>query len=326
MLTAIRRIAMACCAFILALALWNLAVTRWREMQTPVPGAFYNIDQHQMHLYCTGLGTPTVLIEAGYGSDWLDWQTIQPGLSRRTKVCTYDRAGLGWSEPRPRPRDAEAIAKQLHALLDQAGIERPLVLTGHSAGGLYIREYAREFPAEIAAGVFVDAVSTDQMNEHPGVRAAYEADKRSAARNLWKHRLRIWSGVDRLLGRCHQTPGKGLDRFAELYNVKTCRLEYVDGELGEYLDFETSIHQALRLTTFGNKPVLVLSRDPDSPSWEREQEALKSLSPQSWRVIARHAGHKIHQDRPELVITEMSRLIEYLRGGPPPPFGTTKTQ
>jgi pimeloyl-ACP methyl ester carboxylesterase len=332
-------VAGACLVFLLGLSVWNLVVVRWQGAHISVPGSFYSVEGRQMHLYCTGSGAPAVVIEAGLGSDWLGWQVVQPELSKLTRVCTYDRSGLGWSEPRHGPRDAETIARQLHALLNQAGVPRPLVLTGHSAGGFYVREYAREFPAEVAGVVLVDSTSPQQIDELPGFRASYEADRRDATRELWSDRLRVWSGWERLIGQCHETPGKGLDGLADLYAAKTCRPEYVDGELGEYMDFETAGKQAARLTSFGNKPLLILSKDPhwrksatapnaaaELPVWDREQEGLKSLSPLSWRVIARNSGHKIYQDRPDVVVSEMSRLIDYVRGGRTPPFGTTTTE
>jgi len=311
-------------------------VSLWRGARAPVAGAFYHVDGRQMHLYCSGAGSPTVVVEAGLGSDWLGWQVVQPVLSKLTRICTYDRSGLGWSEPRPGPRDAEAIARQLHKLLRNARVEGPFVLTGHSAGGLYVREYAREFPADVAGIIFVDSASPQQIDELPGFRAQYEADKRNAARELWSDRLRVWSGWERLSGHCRETPGKGLQALSPLYEAKACRPRYVDGELGEYLDFAVSAREAARLISFGNKPLLILSRDPKnrktsdpdtgSSIWDREQEGLKSLSPASWRVIARRSGHKIFQDRPEVVTAEIARLIEYLRGDPAPPFGSTVTK
>ena len=327
-----------CLLFLLALSLWNLGVTKWQHAHNPVPGAFYSVDGRQMHLYCSGAGSPTVVIEAGLGSDWLGWQVVQPKLSEVTRVCTYDRSGLGWSELRSGPRDAETIARQLHALLDLAGVPRPIVIAGHSAGGLYVREYARQFPAEIAGAVLVDSSSPQQIDELPASRASYEAGKRSATSELWHDRLMVWSGWERLRGGCQETPGKGLQNMAGQYAAQTCRPMFVDGELGEYLDFETSAQQAARLTSFGKLPLLILSADPNVQDksmsanaiagravWDREQEELKSLSPLSWRVIARGSGHKIYQDRPELVLAQMSIVVNYLRGGQIPPFGSTAT-
>ena len=74
------------------------------------------------------------------------WRRVQPQLSTVTQVCSYDRAGHGWSQTRENPRDAEVIVHELHALLEKARVRRPFIYVGHSAGGLYVREYAREYP------------------------------------------------------------------------------------------------------------------------------------------------------------------------------------
>ena len=100
----------------------------------PVPGTFYTVDGRLMHIDCTGEGTPTVILESGIGDDWLIWQAVQPELSEATRVCSYDRFGLGWSEPSSGARDAVSIAAQLHTL-NVAKISGPLLLVGHSGAG-----------------------------------------------------------------------------------------------------------------------------------------------------------------------------------------------
>jgi pimeloyl-ACP methyl ester carboxylesterase len=320
----------------MALSLWNLAAAKWQHARNPVPGNFYSVNGRQMHLYCSGTGSPTIVIEAGASADWLGWQGVQPQLSRWTRICTYDRAGHGWSQPRSDARDAEAIARELHALLDQAGVPRPLVLTGHSAGGLYVREYGREFPDEIAGVVLIDASSPQQIDELPGWRRAYEADKQDMVRQLRWDKLRVWSGWERLMGNCRNTPSPELRQLAGQYDAEMCRPDYVGGEDSEFPYFETSCNQAARLTSFGNVPLLIISQDPDRrrdgmtaneitelPVWAREQEELKQLSPRSWRVIAGGSGHSIHHDRLDVVVKGMIRVIGLLRGGPAPVFGSS---
>lgn len=325
-----------CLLLLPALSLWNLAVTRWQHARHPVPGGFYAVNGRLMHLYCSGTGSPTTVIEVGAGADWLGWQGVQPKLSQWTRVCTYDRAGHGWSQPRDGPRDAEAVARELHALLDQAGVQRPLLLTGHSAGGLYIREYAREFPQEVAGVVLIDSSSPQQIDELPGWRQSYEADKRDMVRRLPWEKLRVWSGWERLMGNCRNAPSPELQHLAGQYDAEMCRPEYVGGDDIELPYFEETCTQAARLTSFGNVPLLIISQDPDRRTegmtandiaglsvWAREQEALKSLSPLSWRVIARGSGHAVHHDRLDVVVTQAARLIANLRGGPALPFGST---
>ena len=327
----------ACLVLVLGIAVWNLAVVHWQQAHINLPGKFYSVEGRRMHLYCSGAGSPAVVIETGVGSTSLGWYLVQERLSALTRVCTYDRSGLGWSEPRDGPQDSETIVRRLHILLNEAGVSPPLLLVGHSGGGLYIREYTREFPDEVAALVFVDSSSPKQMDELPGFRGGYENDMRHATRDLWIDRLRVWSGWERLVGNCKGRPDKGFEKYADLYDAKECRPGYVDTDFPGYRDFEAAAEQAGLLTSVGNKPVLVLSKDThrsgmtesavaEASVWDREQEELKSLSPQSWRIVARESGHTIFKERADLVVAQLTLLINYLRGGPAPPFGTTATQ
>jgi len=163
---------------------------------------------------------------------------------------------------------------------------------------------------------------------------------------MWE-RLRVWTGWERLTGRCHNSPSNELkslpadelSRVLDLYNAKTCRPEYIGGEFGEFASFEASARQAGQLSSLGNVPLLVVTKDTDRRSgemtaaelteleiWSREQAELTSLSPQSWRVIARGSGHAVHHTRPDVLVAETGRLIGYLRGGAVPPFGSTTNE
>jgi pimeloyl-ACP methyl ester carboxylesterase len=277
-------------------------------------------------------------MEAAASAPWSQWRKVQPDVSQITRVCSYDRAGHGWSEPRKGSRDAETIVRELHSLLDRAGVKRPFVLAGLSAGGLYVREYAREFPSDVAGVALIESSSPRQIDELPGFRASYEEDKHVAEHELWEDRLRVWSGWERLLGHCNVS-AKDFPGWADQYNAMACRPDYVDTDENELNYFEESSKQAGRLISFGSIPLLVITRDPElrkegmTPRgvaqiqvWDGEQEASKSLSPLSWRVIARNSGHMVQLDRPDVIIAEITRLIDYLRGGPAPPFGSTATK
>jgi pimeloyl-ACP methyl ester carboxylesterase len=329
----------ACLLLLLGPSLWNVLLVKWQHAHNPVPGAFYTVEGSQMHIDCTGAGSPTIVMEHAASASWLLWRRVQPELSKLTRVCSYDRAGHGWSPPRSRPRDAETIVRELHSLLDQAGVKRPIVLVAHSAGGLYAREYAREFPSELAGVALIDASSPQQIEELPGWRASYENDKQDQQRELPWDNLRVWSGWDRLLGHCHFTPSKKDESFAGQYQAMQCRPGYVDTDESELTDFEQSSKEATRLESFGKIPLLIISQDTglcspgmttnqlaQNPVWEREQEESKSLSPLSWRVIAHGSGHMVPLNRPDVIIVESTRLINYLRGGPTPQFGSTVTE
>ena len=313
---------------------WNAAAAAWTHRKNPVPGSFHLVNGYRMHIHCTGAGSPTVVLEAAATASWLAWRRVQPQLSALTRVCAYDRAGHGWSDARPGPRDADAIVTELHDLLDQAGVERPLVLAAHSAGGLYAREYARRFPAEVVGVALLDSSSPRQLDTLPGWRTVYERNRQNHESRLRWEKLRVWSGWERARGRC------GVDAsdepaFAGQYAALMCRPRFVGGEESEYMYFEEASRQAGRLTSLGEVPLLIISRDPelekDSPpedvageqAWAKEQESMKTLSARSWRVVAGGSGHGVHHGRLELVVAELTRLIAHLRGGAAPPFGTT---
>lgn len=307
-----------CVLFFAVTSLWNfLAERRW-DRDHPVPGDFYSVEGKQAHLVCMGSGSPTVLLESAASARYTQWRKVQPDLSKITRVCSYDRAGHGWSQPRSGPRDAETIARELHSLLDHAGVVRPFIYAGESAGGLYVREYAREFPSEIAGVALIESSSPWQIDELPGFRASWEEDKHSFQRSLCIDRLKVWSGWERVFGRC-RSQGGDVD----------CRPAYVDEDENELIYFETSSRQAGRLSSLGKIALLVITSKKETEDkvqgavWNKEQESSKLLSPWGWRVIARESGHIVPIDRPDIVVSEMTRMISFLRGGRQPPFGST---
>ena len=118
-----------------------------------------DIGGRDLFLHCTGEGSPTVILEAGFGDTSGIWDKVQPEVARTTRVCSYDRAGLGQSDPPPTDvRTFGEVVADLHALLAAAGVPAPYVLVGNSIGGLFIRLYAGTYPEEIAGLVLVDGV------------------------------------------------------------------------------------------------------------------------------------------------------------------------
>lgn len=294
-----------------------------------------------MHLYCTGSAAPTLILEAGLGDDWLQWRKVQPALYQIARVCSYDRAGYGWSDPQPGPRDSIHIAEELHSLLQQAGISGPIVLMGHSAGGLHIREYASKYPAGIVGLVFVDASTPTQMDVLPAALTAPE--------DLRWPEIQTVLGIERLRGRCgqHEWTGRGTvasdsaESAAEL-RADDCELSVLRTTSREEEDFRASCNEVSHTGPFPNLPILIFSEDPQHrpPGWEPArlfpafartwnslQEGLKQLSPRSRRIIARGSSHYVQIDRPELIIAEVGHMIRSIQGTEPPPvYGTTTTE
>jgi pimeloyl-ACP methyl ester carboxylesterase len=121
-----------------------------------------DVGGYSLHLYCTGEGgAPTVVMDSGLGGTVLDWQLVQPEVVEFARVCTYDRGGMGWSEPGTQPRTSQQFIEELHALLSNAGVEGPYVLVGHSLGGVNVQLYASQYPDEVAGMMLVDSALTD---------------------------------------------------------------------------------------------------------------------------------------------------------------------
>jgi pimeloyl-ACP methyl ester carboxylesterase len=132
------------------------------------PGEMVSIGTHRLHLYCTGNGTPVVLLEAGSGLAYSNWQTVQSELSPRTRVCSYDRTGLGWSEPGAPAPSANQATTELHRLLQASGMGGSFIFVGHSLGGLYAQQFLNRYPESVAAVVLVDAPHPD-VYSRPGM-------------------------------------------------------------------------------------------------------------------------------------------------------------
>jgi pimeloyl-ACP methyl ester carboxylesterase len=130
----------------------------------PAPGEMVDVGEHRLHMRCIGQGSPTVVLDAGWGYTSVEWSGwVQPEVANYTRVCAYDRAGMGWSEPQPAAPDATQTAAELHTLLEEADEEGPYVLVGHSLAGLYSRVYAERYPDEVAGMVLVDSSHPDQF-------------------------------------------------------------------------------------------------------------------------------------------------------------------
>lgn len=126
----------------------------------PPPGARISIGDHQLHLYCVGDGSPVVVLEAPEAGLSSAWGAVQPALARLTRVCAYDRSGLGWSEASGLGFDATRAAEELHALLSQAAVQRPVILVGQSLGAWYAQLYASRFPGDVSALILADRPDT----------------------------------------------------------------------------------------------------------------------------------------------------------------------
>ena len=299
-------------------ALVNLTINAFLQARYPVAGTFYRINGHSMHLYCTGHGEPTVVLEAGGGDDWLIWQRVQPEVAKITRVCSYDRAGTGWSKPQPGARDANTIAGQLHTLLQDAGESGPLVLAGASVGGFYVRQFAAAYPREVSGIVFVDSSTPEQIQAIPGSGYSAQLIERKH-REVTIEWLKELSGWTRLSGGCKAQLEPALEAYQRLADAETCRPSYARSWRGEADQFWHSAEEVAQARCCGDIPILIISQDSESPQsaqplsirpiWNGLQEHLKVRSPNSRRIISRGSGHHVMIDRPDVVIDAIAQLV-----------------
>ncbi|HET7220121.1 MAG TPA: alpha/beta fold hydrolase, partial [Vicinamibacterales bacterium] len=125
-------------------------------MAVPPPGKLIDIGGFRLHLSCGGEGRPAVILDAALGASSVSWSHVQPALACSTRVCSYDRAGFGWSDPGPLPRTAGRMADELRTLLDRGGVEPPFIFVGHSFGALIARIFAARYRSDVAGLVLVD--------------------------------------------------------------------------------------------------------------------------------------------------------------------------
>jgi pimeloyl-ACP methyl ester carboxylesterase len=163
----------------------------------PPPGQLVDVGGYRLHLHCIGQGGPTVVLDAGLGGFSLDWGAVQTHIAMSTRVCAYDRAGLGWSDPGPTPRSPQQFASELHALLTNGGVEGPYVLVAHSLSGKTARLFASQHPDDVAGMVLVDA-GHEFVDDHraPEQLTAEDAERRQF-QNMIKWMARF--GLVRLL-------------------------------------------------------------------------------------------------------------------------------
>ncbi len=291
----------------------------------PPPGQMVDIGGRKMHLDCRGTGSPTVILEAGLDTNGsLSWDKVQDHIAQLTRTCSYDRAGMMWSEPKATPQDADAVAADLHATLVAANVTGPLVMVGHSLGGPYVMNYTRTYGDDVKGLVFVDCSHPDQVSRLPPkivdtIRVSLMYRVLSAL---------SWTGIFRVL------PDQDIAGMPE--RIKPITKAYLGGTFGASLKemdaVEATLGQSGKLRTLGDRPLVVLTAMQPMPE---DMLVAMDLTPQdgldmqaTWKILSAEEAswstrsrweivpdsmHYIQFQRPDLVIQAVTEVVNQVR-------------
>ena len=309
----------------------------------PPRGRMIDIGGRSIHLDCRGTGSPTVVFESALGvSGSLDWNLVHDQIARTTRACSYDRAGIMWSDQKTSHQNGDAVVEDLHATLVAAGEKAPFVLVAHSVGGEYATIYTNKYPGQVAGLVLVDASHPEQEQR---LSAALKEPMATAEESQAPASERIladlaWTGVVRLMPATIVTQGE----TAFPAEVVAKALAYLPTSASAALDEgDASRETDKQVGTFrdlGDRPMVVLcaghpASDKDLKSWgetrrynDTQESVWKALHVEeaSWStrgrlVLVPDSGHFMQFDRPEVVIAAVRDVVASVRT-PSAPFDT----
>jgi pimeloyl-ACP methyl ester carboxylesterase len=302
------------------------SVERSNDLRThSPPGSLVDVNGYKMHLYCVGDGSPAVILESGLNDSWLSWFKVQPSVAEFTRVCSYDRASVGWSDARPEPPDSRNIALHLHSLLQNAGTKPPYILVGHSIGGIHVRVYQNMYPSDVVGMVLVDSSHPDQIKRSPPQLLKWNP--------LRKLEFKLWTlsmpfGVPRFVKIC----GNGPAEIRDALQTAECNTRWAETQETEFNYFDSSAEEGRMTGSLGSMPLVVISHDPDKSglpaiigpdlakqtevAWGQMQEDLSHLSTRSSHVVAKGSTHYIQIQRPALVIDAIYLTVNASRNEP----------
>lgn len=267
-----------------------------------------DIGSHSLHIHCMGRkpsdGSPTVVIDVGFGDSSTNWDTIQKRIARDTRICTYDRAGYGLSEPGPFPRTSQQVVNELRMLLANAGVEPPYVLVGHSLGGLNMQVFVSQYPGLVAGTVLLDPPPLQFITGERFPELNQMARQETVALLVAAEQAR------------HATDPKE--------KAKARYYQTLASEHGMML--AESAKQAMVIESYGHMPLIVLASGRPNPAfgdsaeafqqfWIAQNQALAAKSTNGTFILAEESGHNLYADAPDLVLGAIRQIIEQVRGG-----------
>jgi len=269
------------------------------------PGIMVDVGGFRLHILCRGGGTgPSVILDSGLGGFSMDWWYVQAQLATDHRVCAYDRAGYGWSDPGPAPRVTEQIADELETLLQGARISPPYVLVGHSFGGYNMEYFAATHPNQVAGLVLVDASHPDQQERLPALPAEGE------------HHGTLITFFDPSDIHAHYPKAMWFGMEAMMASAKAMATQRK-----EFANFSVSAAQVRSIGRLPQVPLVVISRGrrvwPETPmgdalekAWAEMQADLAGSIPGGRQIMAERSGHLVQLDQPELVAGAVREVLQ----------------
>lgn len=312
----------------------GIASARDAKQYKPVD-QMVDVNGLQMRLDCRGSGSPTVVLEAGAQSSGMYWVRIQDQVAEFTRVCSYDRAGYGWSDTVHEAMLPQQVAEMLHALLEKGGEGPPYLMVGHSFGGVYVRTFTAEYPDEVVGMVLVDSSHENQAQQIPPELAGSPQSKQMEdAQALFVGMYKIAAPI-------------GLLRTFKLLDAGVNAM-FTEGERGPVLaeTYRTGFISAWERETnmtvaysgqpgkLGDIPLIVLSQKIDAQAmydqyyplyqslltmemaqqmadnYNDDQDELAALSTRGRRIVVEDSGHFIQLDAPQVVIDAIREVFE----------------
>ncbi len=300
------------------------------QRRYPPPGIMVNVGGHRLDLFCEGTGTPTVVMEMGSGEPAALFRPIQDKISELTQACTYDRAGIGWSEANLQLRTIPDRAAELYTLLTNASIPGPYILVAHSYGGLIVRRFFHDHPVDVRGLVLVDTAEENFVFRPDFLKAI---DNAMAVR--WRDEFRARFGITRFrftlmrgqFGIRHDLFGDVRGEIIAFFS-KPSFVRAITDEGRSYLLVPDDTRRPGGFGSLGNIPAIVirhgqpsdsilippdLSHDEFEKLWAQGQASLSALSTNSELMVATKSGHMINFDQPELVIDATKKVVTAVR-------------
>ena len=318
------------------IAYQNWATYRDRQ-RSQLPGRFVQTKYGALYLHQQGQGSPTVLLESGLAASSLSWALVQEPVAEFAQVCSYDRAGFGWSLPASQPRTVGNVIAELTALLKNAGLQGPYLLVGHSFGGLLVRAFAHQYPDDVAGVVLVDPVSIQYWSEcGPNDQKRLRSGARLSQRGAWLARLGVVRLALFLLGKgrtrlpqliARTSSGKANDLISrlagEVRKLPPAVWPLLQAHWSRSYPFDTmaaylqnlpqNAREAARMDIPAQIPLTILSAANATECELQERERWAKHSRNGRHIQLKEGGHWIQFEYPETVVAAVRNLVNSLR-------------